>query len=77
MLRTIEHHDDLVIQKVFTPKGKLIRYQAGKIGTLLTACSTLSEARAAIGVEIHPPAKVTAPKMSNPQNQKGYKAPNR
>jgi hypothetical protein len=79
MLRTIEVHSNGVIQKVFNQKGELIRYQACLAGntTALTACSSLAEARNILGIRINPPAKDTKPKMSNPQNQKGYKAPTR
>jgi hypothetical protein len=74
MLRTIEKHGNAVIQKVFDVRGNLLRYQAGipNNGKILTACSTLSEARKVLGVQITPPTKTTKPKMANPQNQKGY-----
>lgn len=79
MIRTIEKHHDCVIQKVFTPHGKLVTYQAGRLGdaSSITQCSTLAEARKAIGVEIQHPTKTTKPKLDNPQNQKGYSAPRR
>lgn len=79
MIRTIEKHQDQVIQKVFDPKGNLLRYQAGRIGDAasITTCSTLNEARASIGVSITPPQILTKPKSSNPQNQKGYSASRR
>ena len=74
MIRTIEKHHNCVIQKVFGPKGNLLRYQAGIIGdaSTLTACSTLSEARASIGISINPPSIQTKPKSEYVQNQKGY-----
>lgn len=78
-VKTIEVHSNGVIQKVFDQKGNLLRYQAGLAGNshALTACSSLEAARKVLGVEIKPPLKVTQPKMANPQNQKGYKAPKR
>lgn len=79
MLRTIEVHSNGIIQKVLDQNGNLIRYQAGLAGNCrtLTACSTLAGARAVLGITVEPPAKATKPKMANPQNQKGYKAPKR
>jgi hypothetical protein len=76
MIRTIEHHQDQVIQKVFDHRGNLVRYQAGRPGDAasITTCSTLSEARASLGVTITPPQILTKPKSENPQNQKGYSA---
>lgn len=74
MIRTIEVHSSGIIQKVLKPNGELIGYQAGLAGNArtLTRCSTLAEARTILGIEIKPPTKVTKPKMTNPQNQKGY-----
>lgn len=74
MIRTIERHHDCVIQKVFNLGGRLIAYQAGKPGDAasITRCSSLSEARSAIGVKITPPTVKTKPKSEYPQNQKGY-----
>lgn len=79
MLRTIENYGEKVIQKVCKPNGTVIRYQAGKPGDAMsmTICSSLSEARASIGIKITPPSILTKPKMDNPQNQKGYKAQTR
>ena len=79
MLKTIEKHAVFEIQKVYDQHGKLMRYQAGIPGDTphMVVCSTLSEARNAIGVHITPPAKITKPKSECPQNQKGYKAPTR
>lgn len=79
MLRTIEVHANGIIQKVYDQKGNLLRYQAGLAGNsrALTACSSLEAARKVLGVVVNPPLKVTKPKMENPQNQKGYKAPKR
>jgi hypothetical protein len=77
MLRTIERHGELEIQKVYDQHGHLTRYQAGKPGDTprMIPCRTLTEARAAIGVQLTAPVKTTKPKSECPQNQKGYKAP--
>lgn len=79
MLRTIEKYGDVVIQKVYSNSGDVIAYQAGIPGDVktITRCSSLAEARDAIGVHINPPQSVTKPKMANPQNQKGYRADRR
>ena len=79
MLRTIEKHQNCVIQKVYKANGEMIAYQAGIIGdaSSITRCSTLAEARRTIGVVITPPSIHTKPKMENPQNQKGYSAQRR
>lgn len=75
MLRTIEKYGEIVIQKVYSDQGDLIAYQAGKPGDFysITRCSSLAEARRAIGVQLNPPSIMTKPKMENLQNQKGYK----
>jgi hypothetical protein len=75
MVRTIEcHADGLVIQKISTPYGKFIAYQAGVLGNTATMdrYNFLSEARKAIGVDVTPESKDTKPKLSYAQNQKGY-----
>ncbi len=65
MIRTIEVHSNGIIQKVFNGKGELVRYQAGLAGNTkaLTACSTLWEARAILG--ILPPPVIVHPKRKN------------
>ena len=49
MIRNIDRHNDHVVQKVVTPKGRLLRYQYGIPGKGMTECSTLEAARRAIG----------------------------
>lgn len=49
MIRIIDRKDDQVVQKIVSPYGKFLRYQAGIPGQRMTECSTLSEARKAIG----------------------------
>ncbi len=65
MIRTIEVHSNGIIQKVFNHKGELVRYQAGIAGNskALTACSSLHEARAILG--IMPPPVIVKPKRKN------------
>ena len=49
MIRIIDRVEEKVVQKIVSPSGKLLRYQYGIPGKGMTECSTLSEARAAIG----------------------------
>lgn len=49
MIRIIDRKDETVVQKVQSPFGKFIGYQYGIPGQGMTRCSTLSEARKAIG----------------------------
>lgn len=76
MLNIVDRHGEYVIQKVTTPRGKLIGYQAvipGNSDTLKQA-SSLTEVRAAIGRVIWPPARETKPKSQCPHNTPGYRA---
>ena len=49
MIRVIDRVNDQVVQKIVSPYGKLLRYQYGIPGQGMTECSTLVEARGAIG----------------------------
>lgn len=49
MIRIIDRKDETVVQKVQSPFGKFLRYQYGVPGQGMTECSTLTEARKAIG----------------------------
>ena len=49
MIRTIEKVNGQVVQKVISQYGKLLRYQYGIPGQVMTECSTLTEARRAVG----------------------------
>lgn len=71
MIRTIETHPLGAIQKVTTPKGA-VRYQTGTPGSGMTPHPTLTAARAALGVTIAHPEKLTTPKSACPHNQPGY-----
>ena len=80
MLTTVDRANGFIIQKVTTPKGKFLRYQAVEeqnIGdaTGIVEFPTLEAAREGIGHRIVAKVNLTAPKASYSQNQPGYKAP--
>lgn len=60
MLRTIEHSDTHLVQKVLNPKGETLAYQAvpkSSIGdsSAIIRCMRLGEARKAAGIVYAPP----------------------
>lgn len=77
MLRTIDRHNGIALQKVTTPHGKLIRFQLVHESSLgdtsqVQHFPTLSAARQAGGWPGTPRAITNKPKTAYPQNQKGY-----
>lgn len=81
MLRTIDRHNGLALQKVTTTSGKLIRFQLVHEQSLGDASKvqqfrSLSAARQAGGWPACKVAETTKPKTDYPQNQSGYRADN-
>lgn len=65
MLRTIEHSDRFLIQKVLNPKGETLAYQAvpcSSVGdsSAIQRFPRLWEARRAAGINYAPPQKARA-----------------
>lgn len=77
MLIVIDRHGEKIVQKVITPKGKVLGYQAGIPGQGMIRVLTLGEARELIGKALVHPVVETKPKKANPQNQDGYRADRR
>lgn len=77
MLRTVDKINGADIQKVTTPKGKCLGYQAVKtVGDAdgVQRFANLTAARLALGGHTVKTVKLTTPKSECPQNQKGYRA---
>lgn len=82
MIRTIDRHNGLILQKITTPHGSLISFQLipeNAIGDSSQSrrFGTLSAARQAGGWVMGSISKPTKPKTAYIQNQKGYRADNR
>lgn len=63
MLRTIEHSDDFIVQKILNPRGETLAYQTvprSSIGdsSTIQRFMRLSEARRAAGIVYAPPKTV-------------------
>ena len=76
MLKIVDKHGGFIIQKVTTPRGKLIGYQAVIPGDASTRkeANSLAEIRAAVGRVIDHPVVATAGKHEYSQCQPGYRA---
>lgn len=82
MLRTIDKYGDILIQKISSPKGSTIGYQAihkDMVGNAaaVSRYKTLVDCRIALGMP-KPANSVMGniPKAHCAQNQKGYRADN-
>lgn len=80
MIRTIETHNDIVIQKIVRTDGSLIRYQTvakSSIGdtSAVKVHGTLADARRQAGwtPNLDLPESLTKPKSAYAQNNKGYR----
>ncbi len=76
MLIIVDKHNDLIIQKVVTPRGQILGYQVGRPGDNFERFPTLTEARKRVGKPMIVPSygARTQPKTVYPQNQPGYRA---
>ena len=82
MLRTIDRHNGIALQKVTTPQGNLIRFQLVHESSLgdtskVQQFQSLSAARQAGGWPPCQVAATTKPKTAYPQNNKGFRADRR
>jgi hypothetical protein len=82
MLRTIDRHNGVALQKVTTPNGKLLRFQLVHEAALgnteaVRHFQSLSAARQAGGWPPCQVAATTKPKTAYPQNNKGFRADRR
>jgi hypothetical protein len=79
MLRTVDKVNGVEIQKVTTPTGKCLGFQAVRTAGDASGVErfpNLTAARKALGGHTVKTVKLTTPKSECPQNQKGYRADN-